>query len=144
MNVTNKIKELIESLTALTKQKKIEWNTIAEYMEENRNEVLRYLIINNNRYYDSNWREPHLNEYYSYCAPFMEGLVYIFMYHNYPSESRYFILSVQNKKVSQIIPLNTAETFQNELENLVFYISNEFDNIDSFVDLIIAKGKSPE
>lgn len=140
MKNKDKIIELVTSLINLTKQKKLEWNVVTEYLEENRNEILRYFIINNNSYYYRT-KEPYLREYYSYCAPFKSGVVYIFSYLDYSDGTEFYILCVQSKKASKIIKLNSSDTYQENIRTLMAYIRNQFDNIDSFVDDIISEGK---
>lgn len=145
MENKNKIQELINSLINLTKHKKIEWNVITEYLEENRNEPLRRYMIINNEYYDTvRPRKQYLSEYNSYCTIINSGLIYVFAYYDNLDDDYYYILSVQNVSASNIIELNTKEIYQDEIRSLLFHIKNQFDNIDIFVDTIISKGKSLE
>ena len=141
--MNNKLKELINSLIKLTKNKRIEWNAVTEYLEENRNEILRRFIINSNQYYDQTIKnEPYLQEYKSYCVQFNDGYIYVFSFTNFLKAENYYILCTQNKKASSIITLNTSDTYQEDIRKLVLYIQNQFDNIDSFVDSIISEGNT--
>lgn len=143
MNEVDKISELITSLINLTIRKDIEWNAVTEYMEMNRNEKLRYYIIENNEYYDAHLPKKQYHvEYLSYCVSINSGLVYVFTYYDSFKDEYYHILCVQNAKASNIIELNTSTIYQEDIKTLVFHIKNQFDNIDSFVDFIISKGKS--
>lgn len=143
MKKDDKISELIKSLVLLTRQMEISWYTLPEYLEKNRNEILRRYLITENQYYGT----PHdngqfLSEYHSYCTKINSSIAYFFQFYDNSSNEFYFILGLQNNDSSNIIMMNSRSSYQNDMMALSFHIKNRNDNIDSLVDSIISKANS--
>ena len=137
-------KGFIEKLVAMTASRELEWETIPEYFDNSKNEMLRKYIIAKNKYfykmlqfYDK-W--PYLNEYATYCTKANGGLVIVFC-STTDDGKRVLELGIQ-PNTDSLIHVETGDEIEDAVASLYDTIENLETDLEHFVNGIMGEGDS--
>ncbi|MBC7764992.1 MAG: hypothetical protein H7Y41_00785 [Hyphomonadaceae bacterium] len=132
-----RINALISKLIQATQNKQISWtriSTIDFFMEEY--SVLRYFISNKERnvYVYSNGKN-FLNTSSSYITNYNGGNIYLLEYAD--RNTKKYTVALQSNNKAVIIELNDFLVNQSELMSLKYFIEQNVDNVEDYLNLLI-------
>lgn len=135
MSYNEKVMSVINSLTKLTKEEKVQWMPITDYLDATRNNNLKMYVVRNNRYIYSFDSKPILDEYDSFCVTVNTGIAYVFSFTT--KQDRFYVCALQPSVSSEIVPLTDEFRQPDELKVLMQEIKNAQKSTEAFLDSII-------